>query len=95
MIVKIPKVFVVGVGPGSYEYITKNVQDIILDADIIAGYKFTLNTISRLLKNKDVRTVTMENQENIYNKFRPVRRKLNSVIFIKSLGTPSQLPLVN
>jgi len=70
MNVKTPKVFAVGVGPGLYEYITKNVQDIILDADIIIGYEFTLNTINRLLKNKNVYMITMTNQERIYNKIK-------------------------
>lgn len=68
--IKTSKVFAVGVGPGFYDYITKNVQNIILDADIIIGYEFTLNTIRRLLKNKNVYTITMENQEEIYNKIK-------------------------
>lgn len=64
------KVFAVGVGPGAYEYITDIVRNIILEADVIVGYKFTLNTIKRLIKNKNVYVVNMKNQEKVYKKIK-------------------------
>ena len=61
-------VYAVGVGPGSPNYITETVKKIILNSDIIIGYKYTLNTISDLIHNKEVFEITMENQEKIYQK---------------------------
>ncbi|HKC78980.1 MAG TPA: SAM-dependent methyltransferase [Nitrosopumilaceae archaeon] len=62
------QVFAVGVGPGSPRYITDVVKEIILYSDIIIGYKYTLQTIERLLINKEVHEITMQDQEEIYQK---------------------------
>jgi cobalt-precorrin-7 (C5)-methyltransferase len=62
------EVYAVGVGPGSPRYITDAVKEVILYSDIIIGYKYTLQTIERLLVNKEVYEITMQNQEEIYQK---------------------------
>ncbi|MGI0004572.1 MAG: SAM-dependent methyltransferase [Candidatus Nitrosotenuis sp.] len=61
-------VYAVGVGPGSSSYVTDVVKDIIRSSDIIIGYKYTLNTIESLIKDKEVYEVTMKNQEDAYQK---------------------------
>ena len=62
------KVFAVGVGPGSPKYLTDIVKETILNSDIVIGYKYTLKTIEGLIKNKEVYEVTMQNQEEVYQK---------------------------
>ena len=62
------EVYAVGVGPGSPRYITDAVKEVILYSEIVIGYKYTLKTIERLLANKEVYEVTMQNQEEIYQK---------------------------
>ncbi|TLX83348.1 MAG: precorrin-6y C5,15-methyltransferase (decarboxylating) subunit CbiE [Thaumarchaeota archaeon] len=62
------EVYTVGVGPGSPRYITDVVKEIILYSDIVVGYKYTLETIERLLANKEVHEITMQNQEGVYQK---------------------------
>ena len=62
------KVFAVGVGPGKSDNLTEDVKKIILGSDIILGYKYTLNTISDLIQDKQVYEITMENQEGVYQK---------------------------
>jgi len=62
------EVYAVGVGPGSPRYITDVVKEIILYSDIVVGYKYTLKTIERLLMNKEVREITMQDQEEVYQK---------------------------
>ena len=59
-------VFAVGVGPGSSKYVTEIVKEIILNSDIVIGYKYTLKTIEEFLKNKEIHEVTMKNQEEAY-----------------------------
>lgn len=65
------KVYAVGVGPGSPKYITEIVRNVILDCDIVIGYKYTLKTIKDLLVGKEVHEITMSNQEDSYQKILP------------------------
>ena len=60
------KVFAVGVGPGSPNYVTETVRKIIVDADIIVGYKYTLGVIADLIKDKKIHVITMVDQEKTY-----------------------------
>lgn len=60
------QVFAVGVGPGSPKYVTDVVKQIILDCDIVIGYKYTLRTIEDLIQGKEIHEVTMQNQEDVY-----------------------------
>ena len=62
------KVFAVGVGPGASDHLTEDVKKIILGSDVVLGYKYTLNTISNLIQDKQVHEITMENQEEVYQK---------------------------
>ena len=64
------KVFVVGVGPGSQNYITEIVRKIIVGADVVVGHKYTLDIISNLIQDKKVHIVTMEDQEKTYQQIR-------------------------
>ena len=60
------KVYAVGVGPGSPSQVTDFVKNIISQSDIVVGYKYTLETIQDHLSGKDVREITMTNQEEVY-----------------------------
>jgi cobalt-precorrin-7 (C5)-methyltransferase len=64
------KVFVVGVGPGSQDYITEIVRKIIVGADVVVGHKYTLDIISNLIQDKKVHIITMEDQEKTYQQIR-------------------------
>ncbi len=72
-------VYAVGVGPGSPSYITETVKKIIVGSDFIIGYKYTLNTVSDLIRKKEVYEITMENQEKIYQK---ISRELGDGILV-------------
>lgn len=65
------KVFAVGVGPGSPKYVTEIVKEILLNCDIIIGYKYTIKTIEHLIKGKEIYEITMNNQEELYQKILP------------------------
>ena len=64
------KVFAVGVGPGSQNYITEIVRKVIVDADVVVGYKYTLDIISSLIQGKKVHVITMEDQEKTYQQIK-------------------------
>ena len=63
---KLGRVYAVGVGPGSPKYLTRMVEEIVLDTDIVIGYEYTMQTIQHLLDGKEVITVTMADQEDAY-----------------------------
>ena len=62
------KIYAVGVGPGSSKYVTEIVKEVILNCDIVIGYKYTLKTIENLLVGKEIYEITMNNQEKSYQK---------------------------
>jgi len=73
------KVFVVGVGPGSQNYITEIVRKIIVGADVVVGHKYTLDIISNLIQDKKVHIITMEDQEKTYQQ---IRKELEGEILV-------------
>ena len=60
------KVFAVGVGPGSKNYVTETVKKVVENADVVVGYKYTLEVISDLIKDKKTHVITMVDQEQTY-----------------------------
>jgi len=64
------KVFAVGVGPGSPDHVTETVKKIIVSADVVVGYEYTLKTIFNLVQDKKVHTITMESQEKTYQQIK-------------------------
>ncbi|MDF2425488.1 MAG: precorrin-6y C5,15-methyltransferase (decarboxylating) subunit CbiE [Nitrosopumilus sp.] len=62
------KVYAVGVGPGSPKYVTGIVKEIIQNCDVVIGYKYTLKTIEGLIVGKEVYEITMNDQEDSYQK---------------------------
>ena len=60
------KVFAVGVGPGSKNYVTETVRKTVEKADVVVGYKYTLEAISDLIKDKKTHVITMVDKEETY-----------------------------
>jgi len=73
------KVFAVGVGPGSPNYVTETVRKIIIDADIVVGYKYTLGVIADLIKDKKIHVITMADQEKTYQR---VKKELEDGVLV-------------
>ena len=66
------KVYAVGVGPGSSQYVTDIVKEIIQNCDVVIGYKYTLKTIEKLIEGKEIYEITMNDQEESYQKILPI-----------------------
>lgn len=60
------RVFAVGVGPGSAACLTGEAVAAIRDSDVVVGYARTLRTIKALTAGKEVHTVTMDDQDEVY-----------------------------
>ncbi len=80
------KVYIVGVGPGNPEYITEKVKKIVEASDIIVGYRYTINTIKHLIDGKDVRYVTLKDQEDVYAKVLDEIKDSNKICTIPFTG---------
>jgi len=72
-------VYAVGVGPGSPDFVSKKVEEIIRRADVVVGYKYTLETIKDLLAGKEVFEITMKTQEEVYQN---VQKNLGEKILV-------------
>jgi len=77
------KVYAVGVGPGSSDFVTDLVKDVISKCDVVIGYEYTLKTIQDLLDGKKIIKVTMANQEEAYQK---IAQEDNHTILIPFTG---------
>ena len=77
---KLGKVYAIGVGPGSPKYVTEIVKEIIENCDIIIGYKYTLKTIQAWTKGKGIYEITMNDQEESYQKILPELKDRTLVI---------------
>jgi len=64
------RVFAAGVGPGSPDCVTEAVRKIIVGADVVVGYEYTLKAISNLVQDKKVHMITMGDQEKIYQQIK-------------------------
>ena len=73
------KVFAVGVGPGSQNYVTEIIRKVILNADVVVGYKYTLDIISSLIQDKKIHVITMEDQEKTYQQ---IKKELGDGILV-------------
>ena len=72
-------IYAVGVGPGASDFISKKVEQIIRRANVVVGYKYTLETIKDLLVDKEVFEITMQNQEEVYQN---VQKNLGEKILV-------------
>ena len=63
------KLFLVGVGPGSSEYLTDIAKNVIRKSKYLIGYKYTLSIVRDLIipNFHQVYEVTMKDQDQTYN----------------------------
>ena len=62
------KVYAVGVGPGSPDFVPNVIKDVVAKCDVVIGYGYTLKTIEGILNGQQKLEVTMKNQEDAYQK---------------------------
>lgn len=47
-------IHIIGIGPGGEEHLTFRAKDVILDSDVIIGYKTYIDLLSNLIKEKEI-----------------------------------------
>ncbi len=58
------KIWVVGVGPGSPDYLTQKARKVIEVSDIVAGYDLCLNVVRDLTQDKTIIEMTWSNRND-------------------------------
>ena len=77
------KVYAVGVGPGSPDFVPNVIKDVVAKCDVVIGYGYTLKTIEGVLNGQQKIEVTMKNQEDAYQK---VAAEENHTILVPFTG---------
>lgn len=81
------KIFIVGIGPGSIEYITPYARNAIKKADVIVGYETYISLIAELIKDKDVFSTGMTHEVERCKKAVDLALEAKTVAIISS-GDP-------
>lgn len=81
------KVFVVGVGPGSLDYLTDVARKALEKSDIVAGFQASLKTVSHLLATKNVRVILFRHQDDILKQI--VEESDGKVVAFTCTGNPN------
>lgn len=58
-------IYIVGVGPGSPEYLTAQARQVIKKSDVIAGYELSLNAVRGLIGKRKILIQTAGNRNEI------------------------------
>lgn len=59
------KIWVVGVGPGNPEYLTKKATFVVKRADVVAGWEHALKIVDELAKGERVQFTSHQTEENV------------------------------
>jgi len=59
------KVYIVGVGPGSSDYLTWKARETLKSSDVVAGFEHSLNTVKDITRGKKVFTLTLKNEDEV------------------------------
>lgn len=82
------RVYIVGVGPGSPDYLTERARQVISRSDIVVGYKHSLDTVRSLLDGKDVRQITLKTQEEVYADLARTLKEGQKICAVTFTGDP-------
>ena len=75
------RVYAVGVGPGSPEYVTAKVAGLIRKATVVAGFQHSLKAVADLTRGKKVIPIPYKDQEATYRHIRDDLRSDDICVF--------------
>jgi len=83
-----PKVYIVGVGPGSPEYLTIRACDAIRSSEIVLGWELDLLPIKGLLGDKEVHMQKVSNYREVAKNVAKLALKAGKVVAVPRVGDP-------
>lgn len=78
------KIYVVGIGPGSSEYISPRAEHAIKDSDVIVGYKLYLELIEDLITDKEIDSSGMRKEVDRCNQVVEYAKSGKNVALVSS-----------
>jgi len=82
------KVYIVGVGPGSPRYLTREVGEVIGKADIVVGWEFDLLPVRSLTLGKKVYLQDVNNYIQVAEEAADEARKTGETVAVLKIGDP-------
>lgn len=82
------KLFIVGVGPGSSDYLTERAKNAIKSADIVIGWDMDLLPIKDLINDKDIYLQDVHNYKDVIKKVAYISKKERKSVAIARVGDP-------
>ena len=64
------KIYIVGIGPGAEELMTKQVYEVLRDCDTIVGYPVYLNLLGEAFAEKEMLSTPMRNRSAVFCAFK-------------------------
>lgn len=83
-----PEVYIVGVGPGSPEYLTPQARDFVKKADSVLGWELDLLPIRRLIRGKRIYFQDVTNYVEVTTRAAEEARQLNLNVAVPRIGDP-------
>jgi precorrin-6y C5,15-methyltransferase (decarboxylating) CbiE subunit len=82
------RVYIVGVGPGSPEYLTERTKEIVNKADIVVGWELDLLPVKDLIKGKETHLQSLDNYVRVAEKVAEEARNTNKTVVVLRVGDP-------
>lgn len=82
------KVYIVGVGPGSKEYLTERAKKVIKMADLIVGWALDLLPVKELIKEKEVHLQDANNYGKVIQRVAKKVKRTGENIAVLRIGDP-------
>jgi len=82
------RVYIVGVGPGSPEFLTERTKEIVNKADIVVGWELDLLPVKELIKGKEMHLQSLDNYVKVAEKVAEEARNTNKTVVVLRVGDP-------
>jgi len=82
------RLYIVGVGPGSPKYLTREAEEVIRGADIVVGWEFDLLPPKSLIEGKKVYLQDVNNYVRVAEKAADEARESGETVVILRIGDP-------
>lgn len=83
-----PKAYVIGVGPGSPEYLTDRARNAIRSAEVVLGWELDLLPIKRMLNDKEVHLQNVSNYTDVAKRVAKLALKARKTVAVLRVGDP-------
>ena len=85
---KTPKVYIIGVGPGSSQYLTAAAEKALKDSDIILAWEWSLRPVKHLVTDKEIYFQDAKNYLQVEKDAAAMAKKNSKTVAVLRVGDP-------